>query len=175
MKVSPDMEQAILKRVAEDGGTINGDKPASWIEKPVRAKRVKKDFVKPNCKVLDHVPIFHIPVEVHSINTSNSSALRKRIGSIALQRRGVCNVLGKHLVALVPFSYAYHAGKPILIRMIRLGGRGFDSDNLQGAFKSIRDCCAGFIGANDNSPLILWEYGQEPGVEVGIRIEWELT
>jgi hypothetical protein len=41
-------------------------------------------------------------------------------------------------------------------------GRALDSDNLQGAFKSVRDGVADAFGINDNSPRWIFDYGQRP-------------
>ena len=65
-----------------------------------------------------------------------------------------------------------HEFKPILpctIKLTRVAPRALDSDNLQGAFKNIRDYIANNllpgqpIGRADNSPYLMWEYGQEKG------------
>ena len=50
--------------------------------------------------------------------------------------------------------------------------RGLDGDNLQGALKAVRDEVAAWLGLDDGSPLVTWEYAQrrgEWGVEIGIQ------
>ena len=50
--------------------------------------------------------------------------------------------------------------------------RGLDSDNLQGSLKAVRDEVAAFLGVDDGSPLIAWEYAQRRadwGVDIGIE------
>lgn len=49
---------------------------------------------------------------------------------------------------------------------------GLDGDNLQGALKAVRDEVAAFLGVDDGSHLVTWEYGQrraEWGVDIGIH------
>jgi len=71
---------------------------------------------------------------------------------------------------------ALHPGLlPCTVHLIRIG-RKLDSDNLQGAFKYIRDAIAELLvpglatGRADDDERITWEYAQEKG-KVGVRIE----
>jgi hypothetical protein len=50
---------------------------------------------------------------------------------------------------------------PVTVRLVRLSGGTLDDDNLQGAFKAIRDGVADAYGIPDNDPRIRWEYAQE--------------
>ena len=54
------------------------------------------------------------------------------------------------------------------VKIVRLGPRSLDSDNLQAACKSVRDAVAEMLGINDR--MEIWDYGQERG-EYGVRIE----
>lgn len=49
--------------------------------------------------------------------------------------------------------------------------RDFDGDNLQSAFKAVRDGIAKYLGIDDGSDQILWEYRQEKGAAPGVRVE----
>lgn len=62
---------------------------------------------------------------------------------------------------------------PCTVKMIRLSSGKLDSDNLQGALKSIRDGIADALGVKDNDPRVTWEYVQEKcrRGEFGIRVE----
>lgn len=51
---------------------------------------------------------------------------------------------------------------PCTIRFTRLGPNKLDSDNLQRAFKGIRDEVCSLIGEDDGSPLLDFEYHQAP-------------
>lgn len=161
------------ERIARDKGLLATAKPTPQTAlAPVvgRPKRKKKEllpsvFVPPNA--------FIVPVEVVSLNAAKS--MRATMGRKASQRAAVCQLLGKHLDVLVPYAQAFHAGKPIVVRLARLGGRGLDSDNLAGSMKWIRDSVADMIGANDKSPLICWEYQQFDNERIGVRIVLEHT
>jgi len=56
---------------------------------------------------------------------------------------------------------------PCVVRLLRIGPKRLDSDNLAGSFKHVQDQIARLIGIDDGSPLIKWEYEQ---VAVGKRI-----
>lgn len=63
---------------------------------------------------------------------------------------------------------------PVSVRLVRVSPRKFDGDNLQGAFKAIRDGVADAYGIADNDPsLIRFEYDQERGgpEQYTVRIE----
>ncbi len=50
-----------------------------------------------------------------------------------------------------------------LVRIMRRRQRPFDGDNLQSAFKAIRDGIADALGIDDGSDRLTWEYSQEKG------------
>jgi hypothetical protein len=66
------------------------------------------------------------------------------------------------------------------VHLHRVAPRALDSDNLQGAFKHVRDAVAEFLGLDDRSGRYEWVYGQqkarpkEYGVRVMIVIESEM-
>jgi hypothetical protein len=75
---------------------------------------------------------------------------------------------------IVKWALAYHKrpeGPPWRVVMTRQGRRQLDDDNLAGAFKSVRDEVAVWLGCGD-SPRdpVVWEYHQELG-PYGVRIE----
>jgi hypothetical protein len=63
---------------------------------------------------------------------------------------------------------------PARVTLTRHACRALDSDNLQGAFKAIRDQVATHFGFDDRNPNVTWAYGaryaKNPSVE--ITIEW---
>ena len=62
------------------------------------------------------------------------------------------------------------------ITLTRLKGyreRDFDGDNLQSAFKAVRDGIAMYMGVDDGSDDIDWEYRQEKSKAAGVRVEIE--
>lgn len=67
---------------------------------------------------------------------------------------------------------------PCTVTLVRVSPRELDSDNLQGAFKSVRDAVADLLipgmpaGRADGSPLITWNYVQEKNSPcIKIRLE----
>ena len=66
--------------------------------------------------------------------------------------------------------------KPYVIILTRMSPRRLDGDNLQVAFKSIRDTIADILipgkkrGVSDSAPGLTWIYDQEKGSK-GIKIE----
>ena len=49
------------------------------------------------------------------------------------------------------------------ITLTRIAPRMLDSDNLQGSLKHIRDGVADWLGIDDGSPRLQWDYGQVKG------------
>jgi hypothetical protein len=60
------------------------------------------------------------------------------------------------------------------IHMKRLGPRKLDSDNLQGALKSVRDGIAACLGLDDGSPRLVWMYEQGKGKPGQYAVEVEV-
>jgi hypothetical protein len=60
-------------------------------------------------------------------------------------------------------------------RIIGKHGQRFDSDNLEGSFKHVRDEVAALVGRDDGDPWWRWvvSRNQERGPEYGVRIAFE--
>ena len=56
---------------------------------------------------------------------------------------------------------------PCLVRLVRVGPKRLDPDNLAGSFKHVQDQIAALIGIDDGNERIKWEYEQ---VAVGKRV-----
>lgn len=68
---------------------------------------------------------------------------------------------------------------PCRVKMIRVGKKKLDSDNLQGAFKYVRDAIAEYFipglaaGRADDDPGFLWEYDQVKGLpSIQVEFDW---
>lgn len=77
-------------------------------------------------------------------------------------------------------SVKHSRGKPTLpvtVTLVRLSAGKLDDDNLQGAFKAIRDGVADAYGVPDNDQRITWRYDQErcPRGKFGVRIQLEAS
>jgi hypothetical protein len=61
---------------------------------------------------------------------------------------------------------------PCTVLLTRIGPRELDGDNLQGAFKALRDGIASRLGVDDRDPRVSWLYHQERGQpkEYAVRI-----
>lgn len=62
---------------------------------------------------------------------------------------------------------------PCTVRLVRIAPKQWgtlDGDNLQAAFKALRDGVAARLGVDDADPRVTWEYGQEVG-PYGARVE----
>lgn len=62
---------------------------------------------------------------------------------------------------------------PLAISFARIGKKKLDSDNLQGAFKAVRDGVADALSINDGDDRIVWNYTQEVGPSYAVRIKLE--
>lgn len=60
---------------------------------------------------------------------------------------------------------------PFVVTLTRIGPRDLDTDNVQGACKSIRDQVAGELGYGDSpKDPISWAYAQERGKSYAVRV-----
>lgn len=69
---------------------------------------------------------------------------------------------------------ALRASPKLSVRLVRLGGRKLDRDNLAAAFKGTLDATCKWLRCDDGDEerlAIAWS--QEPGGEYGVRIELE--
>lgn len=64
---------------------------------------------------------------------------------------------------------------PVTVTLTRIAPRALDGDNLQNAFKAIRDGIADRLGVDDRDKRVRWVYDQEKGApkQYGIRIQIE--
>jgi hypothetical protein len=51
----------------------------------------------------------------------------------------------------------------VIVQILRIAPKPFDSDNWQAAAKPIRDGIADAFGLRDDAPCFEWHYGQERG------------
>lgn len=61
---------------------------------------------------------------------------------------------------------------PVRVKMIRVGGKKLDDDNLDNAFKAVRDVVAEWLQVDDGDHTrVRFTCRQEPGWKAGIRVE----
>ena len=86
----------------------------------------------------------------------------------------------KQIVRAVLSSHKIPIDLPVKITMIRKAKKNLDSDNLQTAFKYIRDAISEHFfpmkkaGHADSHPLFMWVYDQEVSktYEIILKFEW---
>src|SRR5262245_4207123 len=64
-------------------------------------------------------------------------------------------------------GFEFEASLPCVVRLVRIGPKRLDDDNLGESFKAIRDQIAYELHADDGDERIKWEYAQVP---VGKRV-----
>jgi hypothetical protein len=84
--------------------------------------------------------------------------------------------LERNAVALVWRIHGPRVSLPCAVTLTRVAPRALDGDNLQAAFKAVRDQLAHELGLpNDADPRVAWGYGQRRGepkqYEIEIAIE----
>ncbi len=61
---------------------------------------------------------------------------------------------------------------PCTVKLTRLApSNGLDSDNLQSSMKGVRDQIAAWIGIDDKSPLVVWQYDQQRAKDYAVILE----
>ncbi len=76
---------------------------------------------------------------------------------------------------LAAAGQALAAGSGLRVLLTRVSPRKLDSDNLQGAFKGVRDQVAEALALDDGSALWQWDYAQVAGpaaiqIEISLRV-----
>ena len=107
--------------------------------------------------------VFHLPLKIES-NANLREHWAARMKRTRNQRMSAAYAVA------VSKDWKLPAGK-FTVRLVRIGRRMLDDDNLCGGFKSIRDGVADALGMKDNDPRIKWTYEQETGKEYSCRIE----
>ena len=63
---------------------------------------------------------------------------------------------------------------PVTVVLTRIAPRRLDGDNLQSGFKAVRDGVADWLGVDDGSDMIEWQYCQRSGGPKVYRVEIEV-
>jgi hypothetical protein len=94
----------------------------------------------------------------------------KRAKRVKTQRHATRLMLGTSTYA-TSFGRKPTGGQPLAVRLTRVSPRPLDDDNLQMAFKAIRDEVAAYFGVDDRDPRIRFVYAQAKG-KASVRIEF---
>lgn len=103
-----------------------------------------------------------LEVQVRTVSEANTRGWHGRMRRAAEQRWLTWLTLSQHDLPRPPVS----------VRLVRLGPRALDDDNLASALKACRDGVADAYGLDDAGPLLRWGVAQEPGRRAyAVRIE----
>lgn len=110
----------------------------------------------------------------HKLKNPLNAGQRRGMGAVFLQNkiRKQERWLGKQLALGIQNERNNLLFPPgYVLSLVRLAPKAFDGDNLQAAFKSVRDGIAAHFGFDDGSAHCWWEYRQEKSKEYLIRVE----
>ena len=79
----------------------------------------------------------------------------------------------KNALAAVAQSFGVEV-LPVTVILTRVAPRRLDGDNLQSAFKAVRDGVADWLGIDDGSSMIEWQYNQRSGGPNVYKVEIEV-
>lgn len=169
-KLDPD---AVIESLRARGidFTVSHAKPgpaffdAGTVELEPKGKRKKKPLL----------PSVFVPpatwlVGLETVSEANTRSKWGSVGRVMAQRRAVTKTMAPGWSVWGPIGDAYRAGRPISVRLTRLGGRRLDTGNLWRALKAVEDSVALMLGADDGSPLWRCEVEQEQNERIGVRI-----
>ena len=77
--------------------------------------------------------------------------------------------------AICRTTFGAPPGPPLFVKLTRIAPREFDTDNLAGAFKAVRDGIADWLEINDRDKRVRWSYGQEKGKPKSYAIRIEIS
>ncbi len=138
-----------------------------------RDKRASKRELVPNAYVGCQGNWLAWQIGVEVVSEANLRSRHERSARAAAQKRAVMAFLAPDWKIWGPAGDHCRAGKPLLVRLTRIGGKRLDRVNLMVAFKAVEDAVAALLGCNDGSPFWLLECEQCSADGVGIRIEFE--
>lgn len=96
-----------------------------------------------------------ITIPLKTISTSNARLNRFKLAAMTKAQRSTT----KHALG----SVALPPAQPLTIVITRIGPKNLDSDNLATSQKGVRDGVADWLGVDDGSPLLDWQYQQRSG------------
>lgn len=102
---------------------------------------------------------FSIPIRLPSLSNARLG-VREQIRTKKQHRQATLAALSGHRLP----------APPLLVTLTRVGPRKLDDDNLQGAFKHVRDQIAAMVGLDDGSDQYTWVYRQRAG-EYGVEVD----
>jgi hypothetical protein len=103
---------------------------------------------------------FEVPIKLVS-EANTHDGLKAQLRRKAQVKRTMRQVL-----TLIPRVVAL----PCTVTMVRFGPKELDSDNLDNAFKAVRDMIAEWVGVDDADKRYTWQFHQKPGKAYKVRV-----
>jgi len=110
--------------------------------------------------------VIEVEIEMKIVSLANMRlhwAAKARL--VKSQRQKTFNVLA---------SVAAPPAPPCTIVLTRVAPRALDGDNLQSGFKAVRDGVADWLGVDDGSKLVEWQYKQRSSSVKVYKVEIEV-
>lgn len=116
---------------------------------------------------LGGLPINHITIPVKTVSEANvKEHWATRAKRAASQRKTAYDVV----VAEYGQNAAESITGPIVVKIVRVGKRRLDCDNLARSNKAIRDGIADALGVDDGDERMRYHYGQRVGKEYCVEV-----
>lgn len=129
---------------------------------PVKAKKPRPATTVGPVEVTTSFTVYGLILKSEANIRGDSRAYMARKAAV---KQAMGNVLESLLVQ--PMA------RPVKVKLVRLGGKLLDDDNLQHCFKVCRDVIANeWLQCDDGDRnAVLWSYDQQPDYKAGIRVE----
>jgi hypothetical protein len=172
MKIPKELEDKII---STPGVTVT--RHGEIVSSAADAKQAVNDFlttilVHHSVTLADGKLTLLVPFESKSETNQRQWQARSRRSCQAW--KAVRKAIGRRITDLCTFCASYASGSALRVTFTRLGGRKMDRSNLPAAMKGCEDAIAYLLGADDGSPQWHAFFEQEPGGEVGVRIDVEI-
>lgn len=159
--IEPDQAPGTTTPEPATGGPLGRPKPASpRASQTTKASRTTKTRPVATCRV-------QIVVWIPGLTVRSEPNLGGRLrGKIARKVAIKEAVRGALSTCFPPFALP-----PVRVVMTRVGTRKLDDDNLETAFKAVRDTIADWLGVDDgDTQAVRFRCKQRPGYQPGIEI-----
>jgi len=145
MKLHPDMERKVL----ELAGHLPEQKTT-----PTRPRT-------------EHQVRLQLVIQIAGLKLASEANIGGKLGA-KIKRKSALKDAVRAALPDIPFPITV----PVPVVFTRIGVRKLDDDNLQHAFKPVRDVVAEWLGVDDgDTELVRFSYKQRPGYSAGVEIK----
>jgi len=103
--------------------------------------------------------MIHISMPIRTVSEANTREHWGKRSKRAREQRQAAFIMVRNAIGKTTFELV----KPIVIKLVRVGKRKLDGDNLSRSFKAIRDGVCDAIGYDDGAECLRFVYGQRKG------------